>query len=99
MCMPFMRSHEARPVTDPPKSELWEESTLLCLPIKTLGRIVSPCPHLFTPQTASLASHLANWLVALSLTVHVNAVSFKSLTGTPAWCWLIVFLNYSSVES
>jgi len=27
--MPFMRSHEARPVTDPPKSELWDESTLL----------------------------------------------------------------------
>src|SRR6218665_1681239 len=27
--MPFMRSHEARPSTDPPKSELWEESTLL----------------------------------------------------------------------
>jgi len=24
-----MRSHEARPGTDPPKSELWEESTLL----------------------------------------------------------------------
>ena len=24
--MPFMRSHEARPGTDPPKSELWEES-------------------------------------------------------------------------
>src|SRR6218665_2922891 len=28
--MPFMRSHEARPGTDPSKSELWEESTLLC---------------------------------------------------------------------
>jgi len=32
-----MRSHEARPITDPPKSELWEESTLLCPPAKTLG--------------------------------------------------------------
>src|SRR6218665_3230588 len=28
--MLFLRSHEARPGTDPPKSELWEESTLLC---------------------------------------------------------------------
>src|SRR6218665_1755986 len=28
--MPFMRSREARPGIDPPKSELWEESTLLC---------------------------------------------------------------------
>src|SRR6218665_3878953 len=35
--MPFMRSHEAIPGTDPPKSELWEESTLLS-PSKNFGK-------------------------------------------------------------
>src|SRR6218665_35662 len=98
--MPFMRSHEATPGTDPLKSELWEESTPLS-PVKTLGRTDSPYLPLFTPLNASLASLLASWLVALSLTFHVSAVCFKRFTGTPAnpaWCWLIVFLNYSTVE-
>src|SRR6218665_2135492 len=35
--MPFMRSHEARPGTDPPMSELWDESTLLCPQSKLWG--------------------------------------------------------------
>jgi len=72
-----MRSHEARPGTDPPKSELWEESTLLSLQSKLWGgarRTVSPCSPWFTPLTASLALLLANWLVALSLTFHVSNV-------------------------
>src|SRR6218665_1355552 len=32
------------------------------------------------------ALFLANWLAALSLTFHVNAVCFKRLTADPAWC-------------
>jgi len=35
----LLRSHEARPGTDPPKSEFWEESTLLC-PSQNFGRTV-----------------------------------------------------------
>src|SRR6218665_2517832 len=35
--MPFMRSYEARPGNDPPKSELWEESTLLS-PSQNFGK-------------------------------------------------------------
>ena len=45
----------------PPQSKLWEDS-------------LSLYPLWFTPLTASLASLLANWLVALSLTFHVNSV-------------------------
>src|SRR6218665_863635 len=54
--MPFMRSHEARPGTDLPMSELWEESTLLS-PVKTLGRTVSLFPLIYATD-ASLASLL-----------------------------------------
>src|SRR6218665_3633419 len=35
--IPFMRSHEARPSTVPPKPELWG-SQHCCPPFKTLGR-------------------------------------------------------------
>src|SRR6218665_2746537 len=50
----------------------------------------------FTPRPASLASLLANWVVALFLAFHVNAVCFKRFSAGPAdtaWCWLIVFFK------
>jgi len=91
--IPFMRSHKARHGHCP--SEAWTFGAVnTAVPqVKTLGRTVSPCPTWFTPLPASLASLHANWLVALSLTFHANAVCFKYLTGgpaDPAWCWLIV---------
>src|SRR6218665_2592153 len=41
----FVRSHEARPSSVPPKLELWGgQSSLLSSPVKTLEGTVPPCP-------------------------------------------------------
>src|SRR6218665_2799760 len=83
--------------TDPPKSELWEESTLLCLQSKLWEDSLSLSTLIYTTDLQVTSYQLAVCLI-LDF-IYVNAVCFKRLTGTSAWCWLIVVLNYSSVES
>ena len=94
--MPFMRSHEARPGTVHPKSELWEESTLLSSG-QTFGEDRLSLSPLIYATDACLTSLLAYWLVALSLTFHVNAVLLtfdcypSELSLVLAHCFLKLF--------
>jgi len=90
-----MRFHKASPGAVPSRPELWGSKH--CFPLsQNFGEDRLSLPPWFTPRPASLASLLANWLVALSLAFHVNAVYFKRFTAgpaDPAWCWLTVFFK------
>jgi len=69
--------------TVPPKPELWRQSTRLS-PSQNFGEDSSSLPHDLHHCLQVLhhfSAVVTYWLAALSLTFHVNAVCFKSLTG------------------
>src|SRR6218665_1454498 len=97
--MPFMRSHEARPGTDPPMSELWEESTLLCPQSKLWGGQSISVPLIYATDCKSCITscQLAGCLLLDFPCQRRLFLTFDCMV--PHLVLTHWFLNYSSVES
>src|SRR6218665_815798 len=96
MSMPFMRSKEARPVTDPPKSELWEESTLLCPQSKLWGGQSLPAPLIFATDCKSC---IISCQLAFFLILYFPCHLFPSSSSSPPHPIFLLFSSFCSSSS